>query len=137
MEDYLILNSWMNIVLLLLIINIIVSQTPLIDPLVEDKNEVSGIDGRIIGGNFAKKDENPFMAHIRVGNAICGGVTLSHNIILTAAHCTFNKTKEQMKVYYGLFDLADPISEGKREFSIIEIYSKPYDKKWHSNDSNY
>lgn len=55
---------------------------------------------RIVGGQKAKKNSWPWQAMLRRknGGQFCGGSLISPNYVLTAAHCTQGKTKNDMFV---------------------------------------
>ncbi|XP_011505261.1 PREDICTED: chymotrypsin-2-like isoform X2 [Ceratosolen solmsi marchali] len=59
---------------------------------------------RIIGGEDADITEFPYMASFRIYKdelLICGGAIISHQHILTAAHCFENRRKSDIRVYLG------------------------------------
>lgn len=48
------------------------------------------LDGRIVGGEAAFIEEYPYQVSLLLYSSHrCGGVIVSEDIILTAAHCTF------------------------------------------------
>nr|UXX33473.1 serine protease-like protein [Holotrichia oblita] len=50
--------------------------------------DISGLDGRIIGGEDATIEEFPYQVSLRIlGSHSCGGVIISSDYVLTAAHC--------------------------------------------------
>lgn len=46
---------------------------------------------RIVGGEAANPNDFPFMVALRVGDQLlCGGALIASNVVLTAAHCTYD-----------------------------------------------
>ena len=85
-------------------------------------------NGRIVGGNHAKKGSWPWLVQLEVdcsddgGTYVCGGTILSNTRILTAAHCfcgaTANKTRsETVRASVGNWNQYDEEEEG--EFVVI------------------
>ncbi|KAI4815300.1 hypothetical protein KUCAC02_005449 [Chaenocephalus aceratus] len=69
---------------------------------------------RIIGGSAAKEGQWPWQVslHFR-GSHVCGAVLISHDFVLTAAHCfpssnSLSRSTEHWKVYVGLMSLTRP-----------------------------
>lgn len=64
--------------------------------------ELSEIDERIVGGKNVTIEEYPWQVSLQYGRThICGGSLYSKDIVITAAHCVFNKTAEHFKVRVG------------------------------------
>ncbi|KAF5285529.1 hypothetical protein FQA39_LY16594 [Lamprigera yunnana] len=57
---------------------------------------------RIVGGHFAEEGQFPYQVSLQDGpDHFCGGSIIAPNTILTAAHCTFGRTPEQIVVAVG------------------------------------
>nr|AHY81258.1 trypsin precursor [Lygus lineolaris] len=75
------------------------------------------IASRIVGGEFYKPNEYPFM--VGLGNVtshgydpICGGSIITPNHVITAAHCTVNLTANKIVVLLETHDRKHPLSKG-------------------------
>ena len=69
---------------------------------------------RIFGGDFVSDHEYPWLAALVYGSSVrCGGVLVSHNVIITAAHCIVDKLN---KVKLGHADISKT-----KEFEIESV----------------
>ncbi|XP_003739796.1 trypsin-1-like [Galendromus occidentalis] len=101
-----------------------------------DDNAVCGqtsnhkkLQRRIIGGDDANFGEFPWQAHIKIGRQQCGGALVSHNYVLTAAHCVHLNPLRRITVVLGAFDIQSTRyarSSSARTYRIVE-------KKIHPN----
>lgn len=62
---------------------------------------------RIIGGRRAHFGEYPWQAHIRIAGYQCGGILVSRNFIVTAAHCIEQARMKDITIYLGEHDTQD------------------------------
>ncbi|XP_064469830.1 serine protease 27-like [Ornithodoros turicata] len=85
-------------------------------------------DERIVGGRAAREGEFPYLASIqKYGSHVCGGIIISRDTMLTAAHCVRRRNvtdlqqKLGMRVEAGKTDLRKNAthSQSRRVKSII------------------
>ncbi|XP_066905040.1 venom serine protease [Halyomorpha halys] len=72
---------------------------------------------RIFGGKETRKNEYPWMVFISVG---CGGSIITQYHILTAAHCTDERSPTSLKVFVGMHYRKS--KKNKRTHSVSKIY---------------
>ncbi|ODM99425.1 Trypsin-1 [Orchesella cincta] len=77
----------------------------------------------IVGGTSATKNEFPWLVHLAIGSAFCGGSLISLDTVLTAAHCVYGKNAGSITVTAGDHDRG--INEG------TEQISRAKGVKWH------
>ena len=114
-----------------------------------NKNEYFYEDcGHIIGtstinnGEVAYPGQFPWQVLVGVEDfntgksEICGGSLITHQHILTAAHCVFGKTEDQISVLVGHIDWKKAQDTGSEDFFYIvdiEVYPSFIDKDaWRS-----
>ncbi|KAF5285528.1 hypothetical protein FQA39_LY16593 [Lamprigera yunnana] len=58
---------------------------------------------RIVGGALAHEGQFAYQVSVQIGrrNHLCGGSIIAPNTILTAAHCTFGRTPEEIVIAVG------------------------------------
>ncbi|MGW5050377.1 S1 family peptidase [Actinokineospora sp. NPDC004072] len=88
---------------------------------------------QIIGGRYAEPGEFPWMVRLSMG---CGGVMLTDEVVLTAAHCFPGAPKGGSRhtsttVLYGLIDLLDPQPVRR---PTTYLYINPYYSKANAGD---
>lgn len=60
---------------------------------------IRGRNNRIVGGQETAAHEYPWMAGIEFyGQLKCGGTLISHNFVLTAAHCVHYVEAKELRV---------------------------------------
>nr|AHY81259.1 trypsin precursor [Lygus lineolaris] len=98
------------------------------------------IASRIVGGQYVEPKDYPFM----VGLAdiiytygyypFCGGSIITPNHVITAAHCTVNRTATKIVVLLGTHDRSNPRSK-RGIIEVKRIQQHPdYRKVTHFND---
>lgn len=65
------------------------------------------IQKRIIGGRTAPFAALPWQAHIRIAEYQCGGILVSRQFVITAAHCIEQARMKDIVVYLGELDTQD------------------------------
>ncbi|CAL1570486.1 unnamed protein product [Knipowitschia caucasica] len=91
---------------------------------------------RIIGGELSKPGEWPWQVSLRYQNShVCGGVLISRNFVLTAAHCFLgtepSPVASKWKVYGGVVSL-DALQQPYEVTKII--LSEDYDNSTNDQD---
>lgn len=85
---------------------------------------------RIVGGTETAKNELPYQALLKMSkigtnnSAICGGTLVGSKHVITAAHCTQEFTKSDIKVILGEHYSNDSMSIGQK-FSVINMVLHP------------
>jgi len=89
---------------------------------------------RIVGGVETLRHEYPFAVNIvdsKYKRAGCGGTLISHNLVLTAAHCAWNTRPSELTVVLGEHDMRD------KDTSKVNIRVKNVIFHDDYNDQNY
>ncbi|XP_050576992.1 chymotrypsin-2-like isoform X2 [Bombus affinis] len=79
-------------------------------------------DPRIVNGENVKEGEIPYQVSLQNKESsfhFCGGSVLNENYVITAAHCTVQKSPKEIKVVAGTINLAKGGSEHLVEKIII------------------
>lgn len=91
---------------------------------------VRGRTNRIVGGNEAPAHEYPWIVGLsKQGKLYCGGSLISHNYVMTAAHCTHFLEAGDIRVMIFVFSfyfIHRNINSGKKKIQkIIGILGWP------------
>lgn len=106
----------------------------------------SRLSPKIIGGIPSTANELPWQAHLNMtfiddeggqSTFVCGGVVISENVVLTAAHCVRNRTEtvdpQNVKVWAGIISLFSANSLNAASVSEIVIHPS-YNSSRFAND---
>lgn len=78
------------------------------------------IEQNVANGNVAGRHDFPFksalISHFTFGNGLCGSSIISHNSVLTAAHCVHNSLRST--IILGASDLANPTESFQVRFEV-------------------
>nr|XP_039250838.1 mannan-binding lectin serine protease 2-like [Styela clava] len=108
-------------------------------PNIEDKEKL--LDSQIIAGKKARLAEWPWVVYINLfgdnleGHEFCGGNLVSHDVVITAAHCTARTYKRQIRVFAGVTNREKKKNkfENVQVFSVKDVFEHPN----YSNTSQY
>lgn len=94
--------------------------------------QFDGLDNRIIGGEYS--DQNyPWMVSIQRGSHFCGGVLITQDWVLTAAHCLDDKSADELTLYIGLESLTYPSSGDIRKADWFILHPDYNDRLYYSD----
>lgn len=90
---------------------------------------------RIVGGTETQTNEYPWMALVTntATGERCGGTVISDAYILSAAHCTLDKSASDFEIKLGLHT-ADSNPAGLQTRNVLEIIPHP---NYNSNNNDY
>lgn len=101
-------------------------------------------NNRIIGGDYIKAGDFPAYVGLKLGNysisAVCNGALIGKDIVVTAAHCVFNRTADmgELRVAASIEHPANWTRRGVNDTKAIKICVAPdfvYDvRKGGAND---
>ncbi|KAI1286867.1 Proclotting enzyme [Halotydeus destructor] len=92
---------------------------------------------RIIGGHDTDPKKWHWMAALlrKNGDRYCGGVLITENHVLTAAHCLRNQSPRDMFVRLGAYDFSDNADPDSIDFQVKNFLIHPeYDQLTQRND---
>lgn len=88
-------------------------------------------DTRIVGGKAVKIQDVPYQISLLYNNKhTCGGSLLSHNLVITAAHCVHNRDNSKFKIRTG----SSYIGEGGTVVRVKKITPHP---KYNARNIDY
>ncbi|MBN3306372.1 KLKB1 protein, partial [Amia calva] len=87
---------------------------------------------RILGGENAKLQQWPWQVSLHLSSHLCGGSIVAERWVITAAHCITGTTVSNWKVYAGILNQSDALSEYYRVDKIIQ--HPGYDEDTFKND---
>ncbi|XP_055847902.1 trypsin-1-like [Episyrphus balteatus] len=86
--------------------------------LVNSCNCVCGVQGRsnrIVGGKVSAPHAQPWLAGLwRQGKLYCGATLISRNFLVTAAHCVYSFSPNEIRVYLGGHEISKDYTEIRR-----------------------
>nr|AAM96943.1 trypsin 4 [Phlebotomus papatasi] len=88
------------------------------------------LDGRVVGGFQVDVRHVPHQVSLQSTSHFCGGSLLSHNFVLTAAHCTDGTPASSLKVRVG----SSQHASGGEFFKVKAVHQHP---KFNFNTINY
>ncbi|CRK92938.1 CLUMA_CG006569, isoform A [Clunio marinus] len=124
-------------IFLLLAIATVILGSPIQDDISENLPgaffENEGTAGRIVGGSNAVAGQFPYQVSLRTpaNFHFCGGVIISNDWAITAAHCIINRGQTAINVVVGSHLLQ---SGGVVHQSRSHVSHPDYDARWISND---
>lgn len=82
---------------------------------------------RIVGGQETEVNEYPWQAAVITrSGGFCGGSLLNDRWVLTAAHCTYGKTKSNIQVHLGQHDLFSATESKLLRMGVERIVEHPH-----------
>uniref|UniRef100_A0A673AV63 trypsin n=1 Tax=Sphaeramia orbicularis TaxID=375764 RepID=A0A673AV63_9TELE len=88
-------------------------------------------DDKIVGGQECRKNSVPYQVSLFTGYNFCGGILLSNEWVLSAAHC---KTKGNSKVRLGEHDIWEPDGTEQHIMSAKFIRHPDYNSRTQDSD---
>jgi secreted trypsin-like serine protease len=86
---------------------------------------------RIVGGESAGSQTWGWAVSLHIGNSLCGGTIISSSWILTAAHCVWQSSANQITVYAG----SNAKLAGNQIRSVSRVYThSSYSSSTYVND---
>ncbi|GBL72282.1 Proclotting enzyme [Araneus ventricosus] len=81
-----------------------------------------GTNTRIVGGNDADRKAWPWMVALlnNKNKFFCGGSLINNQYVITAAHCTFGTSKNQIVARLGEYDFNDP-RDPHDDYRVVEV----------------
>lgn len=90
---------------------------------------------RIIGGDPVAQGEMPWVVQVLHRNSSCGGVLISQDLVLTAAHCLFDRNDRRLRAQdYTTITGSIVFGEGLRRRVIRTIPHPQYNNQTNAND---
>lgn len=88
---------------------------------------------QIIGGSAALRGQFPWQVAVHIdGRALCGGSLILTNWVVTAAHCTYQKTNFSVRI--GTIDYAVIPAGGQLIFTTLKYEHPAYSSITYEND---
>lgn len=90
---------------------------------------VRGRGNRIVGGVETAANEYPWMVGMsRQGKLACGASLISHNFVMTAAHCVYGVDAKELRIYLGGHNITKDYTEQRRvrtihRHELFDIYT--------------
>ena len=117
------------------------AETNVIQPISVKCGTVRAVQNRIVGGKEASRGQFPWQAQLMLKHdgryrLACGGTLISHEIVLTAAHCIRNAEPSDYRVLLGKHKSSDPTDIcTELKFQVVKILKHPsYSSKTLHND---
>lgn len=90
---------------------------------------VRGRGNRIVGGIETAANEYPWIVGMsRQGKLTCGASLISHNFVMTAAHCVYGVDAKELRIYLGGHNITRDYTEQRRvrtihRHELFDIYT--------------
>uniref|UniRef100_A0A8C6LXE0 trypsin n=1 Tax=Nothobranchius furzeri TaxID=105023 RepID=A0A8C6LXE0_NOTFU len=94
-------------------------------------NDAALDDDRIVGGYECPKNSVPYQVSLFAGYNYCGGILLSDEWVLSAAHC---KSKSDVEVRLGEHDIWEPENTEQHIMSAEFIHHPDYNPRTQDSD---